>query len=161
MARCSTSPRPPRAAATCSARPAIGLTALWRDKQLHYTGLRAVRGRHADFWQVTDDALAFALETLGLIETGLRDQLMQLYLRLDRSRPGCDNCARPDFARQACRTARLGCSPLRSTMPVSWALCLGLRPEHRVMQPLWSKLRTPALATRPRDPLRWRNCRRS
>jgi 2-haloacid dehalogenase len=43
--------------------------------------LRAVRGRHADFWQVTDDALAFALETLGLIETGLRDQLLQLYLR--------------------------------------------------------------------------------
>jgi len=44
--------------------------------------LRAVRGRHADFWQVTDDALAFAVETLELIETGLRDQLMRLYLRL-------------------------------------------------------------------------------
>jgi hypothetical protein len=44
--------------------------------------LRAVRGRHADFWQVTDDALAFALETPGLIETGLRDQLLQLYPRL-------------------------------------------------------------------------------
>jgi hypothetical protein len=68
-----------------------------------------------------------------------------------RSRPGCDNCARLDFARQACRTARLGCSPLRTTMPVLWALCLGLRHEHRVMQPLWSKLRTSALATQPRD----------
>ena len=42
------------------------LTALWRDKQLQYTWLRAVQGRHADFWQVTGDALDFALETLGL-----------------------------------------------------------------------------------------------
>ena len=28
------------------------LTALWRDKQLQYTWLRATQGRHADFWQV-------------------------------------------------------------------------------------------------------------
>src|SRR5262249_40903081 len=33
------------------------LTALWRDKQLQYTWLRAAQGRHADFWQVTGDAL--------------------------------------------------------------------------------------------------------
>jgi 2-haloacid dehalogenase len=59
------------------------LTALWRDKQLQYTWLRAVQGRHADFWQVTGDALDFALETLGRADPGLRDQLMQLYLRLD------------------------------------------------------------------------------
>ena len=26
------------------------LTALWRDKQLQYTWLRAAQGRHADFW---------------------------------------------------------------------------------------------------------------
>ena len=39
------------------------LTALWRDKQLQYTWLRAAQGRHADFWQVTGDALDFALET--------------------------------------------------------------------------------------------------
>src|SRR5712691_10069189 len=36
---------------------AAPLTALWRDKQLQYTWLRAVQGRHADFWQVTGDAL--------------------------------------------------------------------------------------------------------
>jgi len=42
-----------------------------------------VQGRHADFWQVTGDALDFALETLGLTEPGLRDRLMQLYLALD------------------------------------------------------------------------------
>jgi 2-haloacid dehalogenase len=59
------------------------LSAMWRDKQLQYTWLRAVQGRHADFWQVTGDALDFALETLGLGEPGLRDRLMQLYLALD------------------------------------------------------------------------------
>jgi 2-haloacid dehalogenase len=59
------------------------LTALWRDKQLQYAWLRALQGRHADFWQVTGDALAFALESLALESPGLRDTLMQLYLTLD------------------------------------------------------------------------------
>jgi len=58
------------------------LTALWRDKQLQYTWLRAVQGRHADFWQVTGDALDFTLETLGIADTGLRQRLMNLYLTL-------------------------------------------------------------------------------
>ena len=59
------------------------LTALWRDKQLQYTWLRAAQGRHADFWQVTGDALDFSLETLGLTKPGLHDRLMSLYLTLD------------------------------------------------------------------------------
>lgn len=59
------------------------LAALWREKQLAYTWLRAVQGRHADFWQVTGDALDFALESLGVDRPGLRDRLMQLYLTLD------------------------------------------------------------------------------
>ena len=59
------------------------LTALWRDKQLQYTWLRAIQGRHADFWQVTGDALDFALETLGIERAGVRDRLMTLYLTLD------------------------------------------------------------------------------
>ena len=59
------------------------LTLLWRDKQLQYTWLRAVQGRHADFWQVTGDALDFALETLAIEKSGLRDRLMNLYLTLE------------------------------------------------------------------------------
>lgn len=59
------------------------LTALWRDKQLQYTWLRALQGRHADFWQVTGDALDFAMETLAIGKPGLRDRLMGLYLTLD------------------------------------------------------------------------------
>src|SRR5437868_9992286 len=62
---------------------AARLTALWRDKQLQYSWLRAVQSRHADFWEVTGDALDFALETLGLTQPGLRHRLMQLYLALD------------------------------------------------------------------------------
>jgi len=59
------------------------LTALWRDKQLQYTWLRAAQGRHADFWQVTGDALDFCLETLGIADPALRERLMTLYLTLD------------------------------------------------------------------------------
>jgi len=61
---------------------AVPLTAMWRDKQLQYSWLRAVQGRHADFWQVTGDALDFALEALRLRDAGLRERLMNLYLTL-------------------------------------------------------------------------------
>jgi 2-haloacid dehalogenase len=59
------------------------LTALWREKQLQYTWLRASQGRHADFWQVTGDALDFVLESLNIEDRGLRERLMTLYLTLD------------------------------------------------------------------------------
>ncbi len=59
------------------------LTALWRDKQLQYSWLRAVQGRHAEFWQVTGDGLDYALDTLGIDRPGLRDRLMALYLALE------------------------------------------------------------------------------
>jgi 2-haloacid dehalogenase len=76
------------AAAARKCRDVLGddidkLTALWRDKQLQYTWLRATQGRHVDFWQVTGDALDFSLETLGIMKPGLRDRLMTLYLTLD------------------------------------------------------------------------------
>src|SRR5579884_3175766 len=69
------------AAARC--RDAVGdaidrLTALWRDKQLQYTWLRAIQGKHADFAEVTGDALDFSLETLGLKNDSLRQRLMSL-----------------------------------------------------------------------------------
>lgn len=74
------------AAATC--RDVLGekfapLTVLWRDKQLQYTWLRSLQGRHADFWQVTGDALDYALETLAIDDAALRERLMQLYLKLE------------------------------------------------------------------------------
>lgn len=59
------------------------LATLWRDKQLQYTWLRGLQGRHADFWQVTGDSLDFALETLGLADAALRERLMNLFLTLE------------------------------------------------------------------------------
>src|SRR5437660_6977503 len=75
------------ASAAKSCRDVLGegidrLTMLWRDKQLQYTWLRSLQGRHADFWQVTGDALDFALAALDLTGAGLRDRLMRLYLQL-------------------------------------------------------------------------------
>ena len=58
------------------------LSALWRDKQLQYSWLRGMQGRHVDFWQVTGDALDYTLETLDLVDPALRARLMALYLNL-------------------------------------------------------------------------------
>ena len=70
------------AAARCPGVPddqRTALTALWRDKQLQYTWLRSLQGRHADFRQVTADALDFALDSLGLDDAALRAPLLALY----------------------------------------------------------------------------------
>lgn len=58
------------------------LSELWRAKQLQYTWLRGLGGRHADFWQVTGDALDFAMATLRVDDPALRARLMNLYLAL-------------------------------------------------------------------------------
>jgi len=73
------------AARTCAGElgeESSALSSLWREKQLQYTWLRALQGRHADFWQVTAEALDFALETLQITRTGLRERLLNLYLTL-------------------------------------------------------------------------------
>ena len=58
------------------------LAEVWRAKQLQYTWLRSLTGRHIDFWQLTSEALDFALDTLKLPNEQLHDHLMELYLRL-------------------------------------------------------------------------------
>ena len=56
----------------------------WRLKQLQYSWIRAITGAHADFWQVTQDGLDWALEAAGLAgEPGLRARLLALYRELD------------------------------------------------------------------------------
>lgn len=59
------------------------LSDIWRQKQLQYTWLRSLMQRHADFWQVTGEALDFALATVAIDNAGLRDRLMALYRELD------------------------------------------------------------------------------
>lgn len=58
------------------------LSDLWRRKQLEYTWLRSLMGRHADFWQVTSDALDFSMASVGLDDASLRDDLLGLYRTL-------------------------------------------------------------------------------
>ena len=68
-------------------RPELGeaaprLAALWREKQLAYTWLRAAQGRHADFLAVTGDALDYVLEALALDPSRFRAPLMEGAVRL-------------------------------------------------------------------------------
>ncbi len=56
---------------------------LWRRKQLEYTWLRSLMGRHADFWHVTGESLDYALAFTKRNDPALRAQLMQQFLSLD------------------------------------------------------------------------------
>ena len=74
------------AAARC--RDALGdkaasVSALWRDKQIQYTWLRSLMGRHADFWQVTGEALDYVLDALDVRTPGVKERLLDCYLTLD------------------------------------------------------------------------------
>ncbi|SFS66630.1 2-haloacid dehalogenase [Sulfitobacter marinus] len=55
----------------------------WRQKQLGYSWLRAVTGTHVDFWEVTQNALDWALEKTGHADDpALRARLLALYWEL-------------------------------------------------------------------------------
>jgi len=59
------------------------VSAVWRTKQLEYTWLRSLMGRHADFWQVTREALEFAFEMHAVKDSELSADLMDAYLQLN------------------------------------------------------------------------------
>jgi 2-haloacid dehalogenase len=61
---------------------AVAFTAQWRDKQLQYTWLRSLMGVHADFWQVTADALDHTMQLFAIEDRLLHRRLMELYLSL-------------------------------------------------------------------------------
>ena len=59
------------------------LSTLWRQKQLEYTWLRTLMGRYEDFWVVTEAALRFALQRLGIAAGDeIVGRLMEAYLSL-------------------------------------------------------------------------------
>ena len=66
----------------------------WRAKQLQYSLLRSLMGRHRDFWLVTEDALAYAARSLELdLTAARRTRLMDAYLTLEAFpdvRPGLE-----------------------------------------------------------------------
>ena len=61
---------------------ADAVSALWRQKQLEYTWLRSLMHAHVDFWQITGDALDYALESHDAADPALHEKLMALYREL-------------------------------------------------------------------------------
>lgn len=59
------------------------LSDIWRTKQLEYTWVRALAGRRATFWQITEDALDFAGEATGGLQDKTREVLLGAYRQLD------------------------------------------------------------------------------
>jgi 2-haloacid dehalogenase len=59
------------------------LAHLWRAKQLQYSLLRSLMGRHRNFWGLTEDGLVYAANTLKLdLTAAKRKRLMDAYLVL-------------------------------------------------------------------------------
>ncbi len=59
------------------------VSTIWRTKQLEYTWLRSLMKKHADFWQVTQDALDYALDVFNISDKQLRNDLINAYLELE------------------------------------------------------------------------------
>jgi 2-haloacid dehalogenase len=59
------------------------LAQIWRAKQLQYSLMRSLMGRHRDFWGLTDDGLVWATKNLQLdLTADKKKQLMEAYLSL-------------------------------------------------------------------------------
>lgn len=64
--------------------PGAGLSGEWRTRQFEYCWLRAASHHYEDFWRVTEQALIYAGNKLGLtISAGSRATLMNGYLSLN------------------------------------------------------------------------------
>ncbi|MDQ0317320.1 haloacid dehalogenase type II [Amorphus orientalis] len=59
------------------------LSEIWRQKQLEYSWVRALMGRYQDFWQLTEDALDFALRKVPGVDPSVRTVLIDAYRSLD------------------------------------------------------------------------------
>ena len=59
------------------------LAQIWRFKQLQYSLMRSLMGRHRDFWGLTEDGLVWASKNLQLdLTVDKKKQLMDAYLTL-------------------------------------------------------------------------------
>ena len=61
----------------------LEVTKAWRAKQFEYGFLRSITDRHADFFKVTEDALAYTAEAMKLpLSAAHKAELMNAYLTL-------------------------------------------------------------------------------
>jgi 2-haloacid dehalogenase len=80
------------------------LARAWRDKQIDYTRLRTLSSRYASFTQVTDEALQYCAEALGLpLDAAARSLLLHEYTQL-----ACFADVRPALERLQAAGATLG-----------------------------------------------------
>lgn len=61
---------------------AQALSDLWRVKQLEYSWVRSLMGRHVDFWRLTQEALDVALASFPEEDASLRPALLAAYREL-------------------------------------------------------------------------------
>jgi 2-haloacid dehalogenase len=61
---------------------ASAFSELWRSKQLEYSWVHTLMGAYRDFWQLTADALDFALTRFPSVDRRLRSDLLDAYRTL-------------------------------------------------------------------------------
>lgn len=62
---------------------AARVSEIWRNKQLEYSWTRASMGQYKDFWQLTEEALDFALEFVPSANKAAKPDLLNAYMTLD------------------------------------------------------------------------------
>ncbi|MGU3360315.1 haloacid dehalogenase type II [Methylobacterium sp. M6A4_1b] len=62
---------------------AAALSETWRSKQLEYSWVLGLMGRHAPFWDLTEQALDYALARHPDVDRALRPRLLDAYRDLD------------------------------------------------------------------------------
>lgn len=56
---------------------------IWRQKQLEYTWTRTLMNRYEDFWDLTQQALDYALARVPSCNAGIRQKLLDAYFSLE------------------------------------------------------------------------------
>jgi|HubBroStandDraft_2_1064218.scaffolds.fasta_scaffold69736_3 2-haloacid dehalogenase len=81
------------------------LSRIWQTRQFEYCWLRTLNRTYVDFWQITENALAFASKATKIdLNPELRTKLMEAYLRLE---PWPDSAGALKVLREA--NIRLAC----------------------------------------------------
>lgn len=62
---------------------AARVSEIWRNKQLEYSWTRAGMGQYKEFWQLTEQALDFALEIVPSANKDVKADLLNAYMTLD------------------------------------------------------------------------------
>ena len=72
------------------------LATLWRLRQVEYTWLRNSMNEYIDFWEITENALEYAMEVLSIENKILKNKLLDLYLKLE-AYPEVENILKTTF----------------------------------------------------------------